>query len=611
MAQKNRTDLTAQANVIKNETVSRRNTALRVGTMNIDEIDSAININDTEPNTWHLNTNGNDANVGSDKFPFENVQAALDVYEAGDTIIIQNQYYSSGVISVTIDKNLVIKGVDTNIEWLADIRGTWTIEPGVELSIENLTLHGVGFSTSGACTLFISNCHGNNVDTGTSTTNIFLYLQNCASFELVDGKSLRWLQVQGSHVTKNINVGFNVNLFHSSCVGNIVSGLSSTQPMVLYDSTIKGNATVTGDLEKYNSVITGTETVSGTTTSRQAKVFDDNVEFKGQAKAIGGFGESIAFSESIKANAQGYFPDYTQTGVLNFTKDGSVIDNEGYGNGSVGIIIANGDEWTFTDDFNKISDELIPGKSYQFVSWWNGLKMNVVWKIIDSAFTPPNLGTALLNWWDGTIVDESPATEVNSWEDQKGSFDWQNIGSTKKLEYDSANNLIIADSSNLERLSNDANAASFNRSDGEYWFVIDFVTGLTQILFVTSISTLDASFFVLQISTNKVTITSRNEGAVQNIVGTTTLSPGKNIIRIKSTGSGYVVNLNNIDISSEFSSGDGAWESIITPDRISLAALIKTSSVYSDERVHEILRCDETLTSEEVTNMYNYLNAKY
>jgi hypothetical protein len=69
---------------------------------------------------------------------------------------------------------------------------------------------------------------------------------------------------------------FAVQLFSTSCSCDIDTNLD----LLLSNSFVDGNVIVADDLEKNNSVITGTETVSGTTTSRQAKVFDDSVEFK-------------------------------------------------------------------------------------------------------------------------------------------------------------------------------------------------------------------------------------------------------------------------------------------------------------------------------------------
>ena len=228
-----------------------------------------------------------------------------------------------------------------------------------------------------------------------------------------------------------------------------------------------------------------------------------------------------------------------------------------------------------------------------------------------AGFTPIDLGTKLLNWWDGTIVDEDPATEVNSWEDQKGTFDWQNVGATKKPEYDSGNNLIIFDSTNQEFLENNTNVASFNRSTGEYWVVIDYVLGSNQI-FLLNISTLGTNNqnFSVSIVTDKVRVAARRISSVFDI-STTSLVNGKNIVRVSSIGASYVVNLNGIDITSEFNAGIGAWEDYpSSPNRVSSGGLVRVSNLYSDLRINAFLRT-EIITAGEATNMFNYLNAKY
>ncbi len=229
------------------------------------------------PNTWHVNTNGDDVNIGSDKFPFETIQAAHDAASPFDTIVIQNSDFaqpSSPATSITKD-GLVIRGSATNS---STINGAWTLTAGVALRLQNLGMStGLLFDSTGVFTLYVDSCSA-KIKTGASR---FMYLigQN-SSIIFGTPSNLYQLESYNCRCTGDINVGRRITFNNSSLVGNSISGIDSAQPMSMKDSSIEGNVTVTGDLDKVNSVITGTETVSGTTTSRQAKVFDDSVEFK-------------------------------------------------------------------------------------------------------------------------------------------------------------------------------------------------------------------------------------------------------------------------------------------------------------------------------------------
>ena len=127
-----------------------------------------------------------------------------------------------------------------------------------------------------------------------------------------------------------------------------------------------------------------------------------DIDGQKQISAIGGFGKSIAFSESIRADSQGYFPDHTQTGVLNFVKDALAIDSEGYGNGVSGLIVSNGDEINFSSDFVMKVDTLTSGNTYQFFAIWNGLQFTG--GVIDMDVTP-DINILFSDTFDGTVID--------------------------------------------------------------------------------------------------------------------------------------------------------------------------------------------------------------
>ena len=224
---------------------------------------------------------------------------------------------------------------------------------------------------------------------------------------------------------------------------------------------------------------------------------------------------------------------------------------------------------------------------------------------VSGAFTPADLGTKLLNWWDGTIVDVT-GTDVDNWLDQKGSIDFVGVATP---QYDAANDKIVCLATNNEYLQADLDAASFDRNDGEHWIVINHALGTGSVPFSIGDTSDDTNFLMFQIlSTNLLRIATGGG----NNDSTTALSSGKNILRIKSNGSAYTVELNDVDITSEFSGAPGTWENdIIGRDTVSIAALRRISDVIQDLEIHALLRCDDNLTAGDVTNMYNYLNAKY
>lgn len=77
---------------------------------------------------------------------------------------------------------------------------------------------------------------------------------------------------------------------------------------------------------------------------------------------------------SISAVDEIAFPEYTQTGVLNFVKDGSVLANQGAGNGIEGVILSNGSAINFSSDFNVAKESIQAGIKYHIRLVWNGLK---------------------------------------------------------------------------------------------------------------------------------------------------------------------------------------------------------------------------------------------
>ena len=219
-----------------------------------------------EPNKWYLNTDGDDANNGSSEFPFETIQAAHDAASPGDIIIIQNSNFLQPVTPNTnITKDaLTIRGVSSETNNQGRLRGTYNITGGLTLMIDLLSTIDVTFQGGSLYIVQLSNGYHDGV---TSTTrNLKLIIKNALVY-LNDPISLYSLDSYNSTANGDINSGrsgyFDSGSFYE---GDWTGGIDATSNIVLHNSTIKGNVTQTGSLEKDNSVITGTEAVSGTTT---------------------------------------------------------------------------------------------------------------------------------------------------------------------------------------------------------------------------------------------------------------------------------------------------------------------------------------------------------
>jgi len=272
--------------------------------------------------------------------------------------------------------------------------------------------------------------------------------------------------------------------------------------------------------------------------------------------------------------------------------------------------------WLYYTGKFKITDLKITAADQEVVEGSCSMQSSGEVSKSGGTYTPADLGAKLLDQWVSQINTVDGSGDVTALPDQKGSIDF---APGTAPHYDSVNKKIDFDSASSEYLQSNANAASINRSSGQYWFVINHTTGVDQILICKSKSTSSTDFIMLQIVNNHVRLLAKS-GIIPpiNIEGTTALVSGKNIISFKSDGSAFIVKLNNVDISSEFSTGGGEWEdyAVAAPDRLSIAMIdyspgsVNTQS-YKDTSIYEIHRTDGTLTSTQETNNYNYLNAKY
>jgi hypothetical protein len=103
------------------------------------------------------------------------------------------------------------------------------------------------------------------------------------------------------------------------------------------------------------------------------------------------------------------------------------------------------------------------------------------------------------------------------------------------------------------------------------------------------------------------------DGTGTPVTSTSTMPLGKNIIRIKSSGTAYTVEVNNVDWSSQFSAKSGEWEGDFSGvNKVTIPSYNRLSgTIWRYLEIHAVLRCTEDLTGDEVDNMYAYLNAKY
>lgn len=272
--------------------------------------------------------------------------------------------------------------------------------------------------------------------------------------------------------------------------------------------------------------------------------------------------------------------------------------------------------WLYYTGKFKITDLKITAADQEVVEGSCSMQSSGAVSKSSGSFTPADLGSKLLNWWDGTIVNESGG-DVTSWADQKGSIDW---APGTAPAYDAVNDKIDFDSASSEYLQSDANVASVARSSGEYWAVVDFTPGEGQKIIVRSTTSDQGGYFMIDIISDKVRVlgskvfggTSPNSFRQETPALTT---PGKKIIQFKFTGSAWVCKINNV-LQTLTSAGDEAngWESypITTPSALSINALRRsTGNAFGDTAIKSILRTDGTLTTTEDTSTYNYLNAKY
>jgi len=127
-------------------------------------------------------------------------------------------------------------------------------------------------------------------------------------------------------------------------------------------------------------------------------------------------GKKISFPVSgttvtVNADDEFYFSDYTQTGVLNFEAEAGLPQNVGVGNGITGIIISNGDDITFSSDFNVTYPATFEaGESYYLNLFWNGVKFQGLIQKVgeETSGGGPESNTWYVDQFFGGTPDGSP-----------------------------------------------------------------------------------------------------------------------------------------------------------------------------------------------------------
>jgi hypothetical protein len=113
MAQKNRTDLTTQANTIKNETANAANTATRVGTMHVDDIDSEVNwLSDVETDL----TSNSDSKIPTVKAVVDGIAAISNELTADELAAINGANTPDATnVFLTENDEVYTKDADDNV----------------------------------------------------------------------------------------------------------------------------------------------------------------------------------------------------------------------------------------------------------------------------------------------------------------------------------------------------------------------------------------------------------------------------------------------------------------------------------------------------------------
>lgn len=222
-----------------------------------------ININlSLELNTWYVNGNVVASGNGSNSTPFKTLQEASDVIASGDTINVRN-YDSDETVTISVSE-VIFEGPNRPFAGGVQIGGTFECSnANTKLVFKDIavwllfTVSGGGVYNS----LEFTDCW---VKTRSliGSPSAKIYLNDCyyEPTSITAGRLFIYNVVVSGDITLNIQYLSN----QSYTIGNVVC----TAGAEVVNSTIFGNITA-GSLDKFNSVITGTETVSGTTTEEQ------------------------------------------------------------------------------------------------------------------------------------------------------------------------------------------------------------------------------------------------------------------------------------------------------------------------------------------------------
>ena len=232
------------------------------------EVKDSINALYSDNKTWYVSKGGDNSNIGSTKAePFQTIAAALAVMGPGDVIELlgtasaefnENLTIGSGLTSITI------RGQIPNTEGGPSITidGTWDLN-GNNVYFNNLTV-AVTWDRSTDFNLTCTDCV---ITSPFTDSHAILALNNCV-WTVHATSNIESLIVNNSTLlaSTTVQIATFLRSHGTDIAGSVTAGIVSFSSCQLKNSSITGDLTVTGDLNKENSTVGGAEAVSGTTT---------------------------------------------------------------------------------------------------------------------------------------------------------------------------------------------------------------------------------------------------------------------------------------------------------------------------------------------------------
>ncbi len=238
-----------------------------------------------------------------------------------------------------------------------------------------------------------------------------------------------------------------------------------------------------------------------------------------------------------------------------------------------------------------------------------------------AAFSPSDVAGLRL-WLDANEahLTKDGGDNVTQWNDRSGNGLNLTVpgGSNPPLWQDSQINglpTITFDSGNSEALSRTLADFANSDSDGTAFAVIA-AQGANSRIFTASDEATNVRFIVFEQMTftgQKITISQRDSGAQDRVRGDTTISGSVQLIW-ESDSSNYHLRVDGVDQTESVEDGgdNGNWFAD-TPqtDNIVVGALTRTSTIYSDVEIAELLIYGPRLSTANRLLIETFLNDKY